>query len=124
MVSPEVGIAGVSDREGGHMAQQRDQQPPTTAMSDRFTEAPPDDVVQEIEEERARRLDPANRPEGAEVDNTHRDFDSEAGMFTDEPGYERLSDEDKPYDDDAGEMKAPDAGSDGSGTGDAEEPTG
>lgn len=28
------------------------------------------DEVREIEEERARRLDPANRPDGAEVDNT------------------------------------------------------
>ncbi len=31
---------------------------------------PPDDEVSEIEEERARRLDPDNRPDNAEVDNT------------------------------------------------------
>jgi hypothetical protein len=36
-----------------------------------FRENPPDDdEVREIEEERERRLDPANRPDGAEVDNT------------------------------------------------------
>ncbi|HWJ82399.1 MAG TPA: hypothetical protein VNS55_09205 [Nocardioides sp.] len=44
--------------------------------------------VEEIEEERRRRLAPENRPENAEVDNTDRDFDVEKGMFTDEPGYE------------------------------------
>lgn len=36
----------------------------------------------EIEEERKRRLDPANRPENAEVDNTHRI--TEDGKFVDE----------------------------------------
>ena len=36
-----------------------------------FRENPPDDEeVKEIEEERERRLDPENRPDGAEVDNT------------------------------------------------------
>jgi hypothetical protein len=44
--------------------------------------------VEEIEEERRRRLAPENRPENAEVDNTDRDFDVEKGMFTDEEGYE------------------------------------
>jgi hypothetical protein len=43
---------------------------------------------EEIEEERARRLDPDNRPERAEVDNTQRDFDPEKGMYTDAEGYE------------------------------------
>ena len=39
--------------------------------SKRFRENPPgDDEVKEIEEERARRLAPENRPDGAEVDNT------------------------------------------------------
>ena len=51
-------------------------------------EEPPEDEVQEIEEERERRLDPDNRPEGAEVDNTHRTFDSETGMFTDNPEHD------------------------------------
>ena len=37
----------------------------------------------EMEEERERRLDPENRPDGAEVDNTGRRF--EDGEFVDEP---------------------------------------
>jgi hypothetical protein len=43
----------------------------------------------EIEEERQERLDPDNRPEHAEVDNTDRDFDVEKGMYTDAEGYEK-----------------------------------
>ncbi|HLN76355.1 MAG TPA: hypothetical protein VK204_04865 [Nocardioidaceae bacterium] len=47
----------------------------------------PDEVSQEeldeIEAERKRRLDPANRPEMAEVDNTDREFDLERGEFVD-----------------------------------------
>ena len=43
----------------------------TADPSEKFRENPPsDDEVKEIEEERARRTDPANRPENAEVDNT------------------------------------------------------
>jgi len=49
--------------------------------------ADPEDA-EEIEEERQRRLDPDNRPEGVEVDNTQRDFDVEKGMFKDAEGYE------------------------------------
>lgn len=40
-----------------------------------------EDEKREIAEERERRLDPANRPEGAEVDNTDRTF--EDGEFKD-----------------------------------------
>jgi hypothetical protein len=39
--------------------------------------------IDEIEAERERRLDPDNRPENAEVDNTERDFDTTTGQFTD-----------------------------------------
>lgn len=49
-------------------------------------ERPPDDEVAEMEEERERRLDPDNRPDASEVDNTERDFDAEAGRFTDGDG--------------------------------------
>jgi hypothetical protein len=49
--------------------------------------ADPEDE-QEIEEERERRLDPENRPENVEVDNTQRDFDAEKGMFEDSEGYQ------------------------------------
>ncbi len=44
-------------------------------------EKPPEDEIQEIEEERERRLDPDNRPENAQVDNTQRTF--EDGEFKD-----------------------------------------
>lgn len=44
---------------------------------------PPGMTEEEVEAERKRRLDPANRPEGAEVDNTGRNFDPELGEFTD-----------------------------------------
>ncbi|RLV50604.1 hypothetical protein D9V37_01140 [Nocardioides mangrovicus] len=43
---------------------------------------------EQIESEREERLDPDNRPDEVEVDNTERDFDSEAGMFTDNEDYE------------------------------------
>jgi len=39
--------------------------------------------LDEIEAERKERLDPDNRPENAEVDNTDRDFDTTTGQFTD-----------------------------------------
>ena len=39
--------------------------------------------IDEIEAERGERLDPDNRPENAEVDNTDRDFDTTTGQFTD-----------------------------------------
>jgi len=48
----------------------------------------PPETVETIQRERAERLDPANRPETAEVDNTHRTFDAEVGTFTDDPGYD------------------------------------
>jgi hypothetical protein len=38
---------------------------------------------EEIEAERQERLDPENRPDNAEVDNTDRDFDTTKGQFTD-----------------------------------------
>jgi len=49
--------------------------------------ADPEDK-EEIEEERQERLDPENRPDNVEVDNTDRDFDAEKGMFTDSEGYD------------------------------------
>jgi hypothetical protein len=50
--------------------------------------ADPEDE-EEIEEERKERLDPENRPDGAEVDNTDREFDAEKGLYTDSEGYEQ-----------------------------------
>ncbi|WP_395696072.1 hypothetical protein [Nocardioides sp.] len=43
---------------------------------------------EDVEQERQERLDPENRPDQAEVDNTDREFDEEKGMFTDSEGYE------------------------------------
>jgi hypothetical protein len=48
----------------------------------------PAETIETIERERAERLDPENRPETAEVDNTHRTFDAEAGKFTDSDEYD------------------------------------
>jgi hypothetical protein len=39
--------------------------------------------LEAIEEERETRLDPDNRPDNAEIDNTERDFDVVKGQFTD-----------------------------------------
>ena len=49
---------------------------------------PDEDTKNEIEEERDKRLDPDNRPENAEVDNTPRDFDVERGLFKDSDDYD------------------------------------
>ena len=49
---------------------------------------PDDETKQDMEEERDRRLDPDNRPDGAEVDNTGRTFDHEHGQFTDSDDYD------------------------------------
>ncbi|MEJ7796469.1 MAG: hypothetical protein WKF50_13020 [Nocardioides sp.] len=42
---------------------------------------------EELEQERQERLDPDSRPDGAEIDNTDRDFDPETGLFTDNPDH-------------------------------------
>jgi hypothetical protein len=49
-----------------------------------------EDDEDDIEEERKRRLDPENRPENAEVDNTQRTFDTEKGVFEDSPEEARV----------------------------------
>jgi len=49
---------------------------------------PDDQTKKDIEEERDRRLDPDNRPDGAEIDNTPRDFDVDRGQFTDSESYD------------------------------------
>lgn len=50
----------------------------------------PDDLLQEIEQEREERLDPDNRPDGAEIDNTDRTFVVERGRFEDSDVDEEL----------------------------------
>ncbi len=59
-----------------------------------------DDDAEQIEQERQERLDPENRPINAEVDNTQREFDPEAGEFQVpaeevENGPQPLSEEDR-----------------------------
>jgi hypothetical protein len=54
----------------------------------RYPGADPEDK-EEIEEDREKRLDPDNRPDGAEIDNSDRDFDAKKGMFTDTDGYDQ-----------------------------------
>jgi len=59
-----------------------------TDVENRIDEADPtgdpsDEEAEEIEEERKERLDPDNRPNNAEVDNSARDFDIASGQFTD-----------------------------------------
>jgi hypothetical protein len=49
---------------------------------------PDDETQQQMEAERERRLDPDNRPDAAEVDNTERTFDHERGQFTDSADYD------------------------------------
>jgi len=53
-----------------------------------------DQAKEDLERERQERLDPDNRPDGVQVDNTDRTFDPEAGMFTDKPEH---SEADRPY---------------------------
>jgi len=43
----------------------------------------PEERAQEIEAERDKRLDPDNRPDNAQIDNSDRDFDVASGQFTD-----------------------------------------
>ncbi len=51
----------------------------------RKDEKPDFDTIpdEELEQERQQRLDPENRPDNVEVDNSARDFDPETGLFED-----------------------------------------
>lgn len=69
----------------------------------------PQDEIDDIESEREERLDPENRPDNVEVDNTPRTFDPGSGMFTDNPDYDP---QDRPFageDDEAPEPADPPA---------------
>jgi hypothetical protein len=61
---------------------------PDSSQEEKETES--GDDPEEIEAEREERLDPENRPENAEVDNTQRDFDAEKGTFTDRDDYDEV----------------------------------
>ena len=59
-----------SDLQDGKTDEATDESVKQGAANERLTEPPADDVIEEIEKERERRLDSANRPEGAEIDNS------------------------------------------------------
>jgi hypothetical protein len=76
--------------------------------------AEPDEATKkEIEADRQRRLDPENRPEGAEGDNTDRTFDHERGTFTDSEDYDsaepRFSDPEDPNNPDNADRRPTDS---------------
>jgi hypothetical protein len=73
----------------------------------------PKDERDELESERAERLDPDNRPDNAEVDNTGREFDATRGQFTDTPHDDSVGPFDDPED--------PNNDSDGDPDGDSSE---
>ena len=74
------------DEQGG------DKEPGTAGLPD--ADDISDEKKAELDKEREERLADENRPDGAEVDNTQRDFDDAAGMFTDNPDH---SEDERPY---------------------------
>ena len=75
-----------SDSEDSEDAQDAEDSNGDTDESD----AGPEDLeeIEKVEAERQERLDPENRPENVEVDNSEREFDAEKGMYTDTEGYD------------------------------------
>jgi hypothetical protein len=61
----------------------------TEGTDEQNTESESGLTPEEVDAQRKERLDPGNRPDLAEVDNTNRDFDPEKGMYTDSEGYEQ-----------------------------------
>jgi len=77
---------GQENPEIGGDAPPPDQQPDGHEIVEDREKSPEQDELseEELEEERQRRLDPENRPEYTEVDNTGRTFDPIAGTFEDD----------------------------------------
>ena len=73
-------------------AQEREKEPGTAGLPD--ADEVSDEKKAQLDQEREERLDDDNRPDGAEVDNTERDFDDAAGMFTDNADH---SEGERPY---------------------------
>lgn len=84
---PPLAGEGGDHRAGGAAEDDEEDDEEPSPGSTRQPGADPEDEA-EIEEERERRLDPDNRPDNVEVDNTQRDFDVEKGMFEDSEGFE------------------------------------
>ena len=78
-----------TDTENDSTAHDEDGSASSKAAGGSMTGALPDaddmsqEELDEIEAERKERTAPDNRPEGAEVDNTDREFDPVQGQFTD-----------------------------------------
>jgi hypothetical protein len=85
-VAGDGGDHAADDGETGDEEPEIDEES-SDSSSTRQPGADPEDAEQ-IEEERQERLDPENRPDGVEVDNTDREFDPKKGMFTDVEGYD------------------------------------
>lgn len=77
-VADAPGEDAEADRQGQDEPGGQEGQAGSADPSKRFREMEVSEEEQrEIAEERERRLDPANRPENSEVDNTDRTFDGE-----------------------------------------------
>lgn len=87
---PETSDQTATDTQDEAQAEGQDQAPGGTRDETQDeTQSESGLSVEEIEAERQKRLDPENRPDDAEVDNSDRDFDMEKGMYTDAEGYEQ-----------------------------------
>jgi len=84
----EGGEHAAEDTDDGGESSDDESGDDTTAHGTRQPGADPEDK-EDIEKDREERLDPDNRPDGVEVDNTDREFDPEKGMFTDSDDYEQ-----------------------------------
>ena len=77
---PEVDVPGVrTDPDDGKKTVEVDTNE-RLEQKDKHLDDVPDE---ELERERQERLDPENRPENTEVDNSDRTFDPETGLFED-----------------------------------------
>lgn len=59
------------------------QGPTGSSLSAPFQQELSEEEIQQVERERAERLDPHNRPRNAQVDNTKRHWNSDRGDFLD-----------------------------------------
>jgi hypothetical protein len=78
---------------------------------------PDEDTKKDMAEEREKRLDPDNRPDNAEVDNTPRTFDVDRGQFTDSEEYDE--NEPAPYVDPEDPNSSESAGDEAEGSDDS-----
>jgi molecular chaperone GrpE (heat shock protein) len=81
---PDDRTDDVGTREDGVKTQSSDQGTPDVSVDrGEVDDTVSDSDIQQLEKERAERLDPENRPANAEIDNTQREWDNEAEDFKD-----------------------------------------